>query len=100
MNSQTELIYGTYNNKSNLYICKDEIYKIIKNDCDNHLFYDCVTPLTFYVFVDNIFKDPLFIKNPNEYLKNWKIERGLTEEYRIVEDYVFGLFNKLFNIKE
>jgi len=73
---------------------KELIYETIKNDYASGRFEFDING--FYKYVDNIFDDPLFIENSSEYLKNWQIKRGLTEEYRIPEDYLFGLFYNFF----
>ncbi len=48
-------------------------------------------------YVIEVAKDPAFVKNPEQYMKDWEEKRGHTEEYRIPEDparTMIGLFLK------
>lgn len=49
-------------------------------------------------FMDKIFTNQEFINNPSDYVSNWIVERGLTEEYRTIEDPLLNTFTTYFQI--
>lgn len=47
-----------------------------------------------FVYIKDILNDPHFQNNPQAFLRDWKLERGQTEEFRIPEDAARAFFER------
>ena len=50
--------------------------------------------LSAILWAEEILRDPDFIKDKAAYLANWRKERDGTEEFRLPEDVLSGIFHR------
>lgn len=61
-----------------------------KNERDGDLKYKGIL-----AYIDQVLAKPEFQKDPKAYIKKWKVERGGSEEFRVVEDSAMNFFDSM-----
>ena len=62
-----------------------------KNHCgSNHANYDLLLD-----YIKDVIYSPEYMEDPQTYLENWRIRRGITREFRIPEDTAKAFFESI-----